>query len=292
MTSNEFGRHPGRATGKGLARPKGRQAEPAAVAEVAALISSAATAIFEVAPLAADGGGLDVDRIVKHIESRLDLIPRYRQKLAFTPLAKHPVWVDDEGFDLGYHVRHACVPKPGDDECLKKLVGQILSTHLDLDKPLWEIWLIEGLDDNRFAMLSKVHHCMIDGASGSNLMLRLFSTSPDEQTQPAAAWEPREAPSQLALGLDEVRRRARAPFDLARGFSRAARHPRSLVHAATDGGLAIWEALKSGVRFPPDAPFNGSIGPRRRVDWFSLELSELKEVGRLLRPGVARAVDD
>jgi diacylglycerol O-acyltransferase len=242
-----------------------------------------ATAVFDLGPLALDGGGLDVGRIVKHIGSRIDRIPRYRQKLAFTPLAKHPVWVDDEGFEIAYHVRHVCVPKPGDDECLKKLVAQILSTPLDRDKPLWEIWLVEGLDRNRFAMVSKVHHCMVDGAAGTNLMTLLFSTSPDEQPAPeVTSWEPRPAPSQLELGIDEIRRRAIVPFDLAREFSHAARHPRKLVGAAADQGLAIWEALKSGIHFPPDAPFNRTIGPHRRVDWFSLELSELKEAGRLL----------
>src|SRR4029450_5194452 len=126
----------------------------------------AATLLFEPGPLATGEGGIDASRIREYIASRLHLIPRYRQKLAYIPLDQHPVWVDDPRFNLFYHVRHTSLPRPGEERQLKRLCGRILSQKLDHTKPLWEVWIIEGLADGRFALVSKVHHCMVDGISG------------------------------------------------------------------------------------------------------------------------------
>ncbi len=126
----------------------------------------AALTLFEAGPLRTADGGIDVQRIAKYVEARLDMLPRYRRRLAATPGSSHPVWVDDQCFDIGYHVRHAAIPKPGDEVVLKRVVSRILDQHLDRDRPLWEMWVLEGLSGDRFATLLKIHHSMIDGASG------------------------------------------------------------------------------------------------------------------------------
>ena len=120
-------------------------------------------AIFDPGPLATADGGVDIERIRRHVESRLHWIPRYRQRVAYVPLERHPVWVDDDHFNLSYHVRHTSLPRPGDEEQLKRLAGRIMSQRLDRRRPLWEIWIVEGLEGGRFAMVTKTHHCMVDG---------------------------------------------------------------------------------------------------------------------------------
>ena len=122
----------------------------------------AGTMLFDGGPLRKADGGLDIKRIRDYIASRLHLIPRYRQRLSYVPLENHPVWVDDERMNIRYHVRHTSLPRPGDADQLKILSGRIMSQKLDRSRPLWELWVVEGLEDDRFAMISKTHHCMID----------------------------------------------------------------------------------------------------------------------------------
>ena len=128
------------------------------------------TCIFDGEPLRSGDGGVNGDLIREYIESRLHLMPRFRQRLAYTPIEGHPIWVDDDSFNLRYHVRHASLPRPGTARQLKRLVGWINSQQLDRGKPLWEMWVIEGLEGGRFALVNKSHHCMIDGISGADLM--------------------------------------------------------------------------------------------------------------------------
>jgi WS/DGAT/MGAT family acyltransferase len=127
-----------------------------------------ATQIFEAAPLRRPEGGLDIERIEQYVQSRLHAIPRYRQRLSRTPIEGHPIWIDDPRFNIRYHVRHTRLPRPGDERLLKRAVGRIFSQHLDRGKPLWEMWVIEGLGD-RVAIVSKIHHCMVDGDPGVDL---------------------------------------------------------------------------------------------------------------------------
>jgi WS/DGAT/MGAT family acyltransferase len=159
----------------------------------------AALAIFEGGPLRNAAGGIDAARIARYVESRLAVLPHYRQKLAFAPISGHPVWVDDDHFDLDYHVRHTALPAPGTEEELKRLVGRILSQPLDRDRPLWETWIIEGLEGGRFALLTKVHHCMVDGAAGVSILTLLLRSDPSEEIPPAEAWFPRLRPGPLRL---------------------------------------------------------------------------------------------
>jgi len=129
----------------------------------------ASTLIFDAGPLRTASGGVDFDAIREAHARVLHRIPRYRQVIKYIPLESHPVWVDDPSFDLGYHLRHTALPKPGSDEQLKRLSARIMQQHLDRNRPLWESWVVEGLEGDRFAIISKVHHCMIDGVSGVDL---------------------------------------------------------------------------------------------------------------------------
>ena len=153
----------------------------------------------------------------EHIESRLDLVPRYRQKLAFPPLETgRPFWVDDPRFNLDYHVRHTALPKPGSDEQLRELAGRIFSQRLDRSKPLWEVWIVQGLEDNRFALISKTHHALVDGVSGVDLR-RCSSTSrrcPPSPSRPSRGRRSPE-PSDAELVAEGVKGLRAAPFDLA-----------------------------------------------------------------------------
>jgi WS/DGAT/MGAT family acyltransferase len=167
-----------------------------------------AVAILDAAPLGSADGGIDAARISRHVEARLHQLPRYRQRLAFTPIEAHPVWVDDAHFDLGYHVRRAALPRPGTDGELKALVARILSQRLDRAKPLWEMWIVEGLEGGRFALVTKVHHCMVDGVSGMNLITLLMSRSPEEQPVVAPGWSPAPEPSARVAAGESTAARA------------------------------------------------------------------------------------
>jgi len=165
----------------------------------------AATAILETGSLANAAGGVDIERIRDYVASRLHLIPRYRQRLTYVPLENHPVWVDDDHFNIVYHVRHASLPRPGTLRQLKRLSARILSQRLDREKPLWEFWVLEGLDDgNRFAIVQKVHHCMIDGVSGADLLTVLMSPVPATLFDHGPVFVPRPTPSGVALVVEEM----------------------------------------------------------------------------------------
>jgi WS/DGAT/MGAT family acyltransferase len=172
----------------------------------------AGTQIFEAGPLRNAEGGIDIKAVKRSVESVLHLIPRYRQKLRWIPYENHPVWVDDRRFSLDYHIRHTALPRPGNDEQLKKLAGRIMAQLLDRTKPLWEYWVIEGLQGDRFAVVSKIHHCMIDGASGADLAQIMMSLGPDREPQEVLPYIPRRAPSASELFRDEWTRRLSLPL--------------------------------------------------------------------------------
>jgi WS/DGAT/MGAT family acyltransferase len=237
-----------------------------------------AVAILEAGPLSSADGGIDAARITRHVESRLHLLPHYRQRLAFTPIEGHPVWVDEAHFDLGYHVRRTALPRPGTDSELKALVARILSQRLDRAKPLWEMWIVEGLDGGRFALVTKVHHCMVDGVAGMNLITLLMSRNPEETAGVAPAWSPQPEPTPFELLVGESARRARTGGELARGVLDAVRGPAATWSRLTGAGTAIAQALDAGLRLPGTTRLNRPIGPHRRVEWLSLDLESAKQV--------------
>jgi diacylglycerol O-acyltransferase len=239
----------------------------------------AGTATFAAGSLKKPEGGIDIDTIREYVNARLHLIPRYRQRLAHIPLEGQPVWIDDDHFNIHYHVRHAALPQPGDERQLKRLAARIMSQHLDRAKPLWEIWIVEGLEDReQFAMISKVHHCMVDGLSSVDLLNVLLQPMPTTEFAPAPRWIPRPAPTGRELALDGLLRYARLPLDLGRTLPeviRAAGDPRSDIRARL---RALRDMLGTGIRLPSATPLNQPIGPHRRFDWLAMDLGAVKAV--------------
>jgi diacylglycerol O-acyltransferase / wax synthase len=236
----------------------------------------ASTAIFDAAPLLGRDGGVDFERFARHVAARLHLIPRYRQKLAYIPLQGRAVWVDDKSFNLHYHLRHASLPKPGDEHQLKRLCARIMSQALDRGKPLWETWIIEGLKGGRMAMISKLHHCMIDGISGVDLLSVLMSPTaelpPDENPIP---WTPRPLPSAGTLLRDELVERLKMPAAV---LSRLSHTPATVVADMRNGLSAISQSIMSSAHVASATPFNQPIGPHRQFDWWSMDVSALQAV--------------
>ena len=144
--------------------------------------------------------GFDYDRLVRLIRNRIAFVPRYRQRVRWIPgRLSNPVWVDDESFDVTYHVRRSALPRPGTDAQLTELIGRIMSRQLDLTKPLWEMYLVEGLEGGRFAILTKTHHAMVDGVSAVDIGQVILDATPQAKQASPAAWRPAAAPSDLEL---------------------------------------------------------------------------------------------
>jgi len=184
--------------------------------------------------------------ILAHVEKRLSISRVFRQKLKHVPLdLDYPYWVDDPDFELEYHVRHACLPPPGDDRQLKRLCGRIISQQLDRGKPLWEIWIVEGLEHDRVALLSKVHHCMVDGVSGVDLLQVLLSKTPEKEFDPPSPWYPNETPSAGRLLRDAIVRRVEMPLAAARAVASAVREPELALERARDTASGLVAGARS-----------------------------------------------
>src|SRR5439155_18608928 len=161
-----------------------------------------------------DGSPPEHQELIDAISGRLHLVPRYRQRLAFVPFGQgRPRWVDDPHLNLHYHVRSTALPAPGSEAQLKALASRVFSQQLDRDKPLWEIWLVEGLEGGRFAMLAKTHHSLVDGISGVDIVTVLFDSSPEPAAppDPRERWLPRPLPSPAQLPAEALVERATVP---------------------------------------------------------------------------------
>ena len=232
-------------------------------------------AIFEAGPLRTKSGGIDIGMIRTHAESSLSKSPRFRQKLAYIPGLGHPVWVDDPQFNLSYHVRHTCLPAPGDERMLKRLAGRIMSQQLDRGKPLWESWFVEGVGRDRFAVITKLHHCLADGISGVDLASSLLGTNPSYSVKTPKKWSPRPAPSGSRLFVDEVRRRITTPLSVLSSSSA------SLWESAAelrDAALGLTEVFGDENPTASETPFDADLGPHRRFDWTRFDLDAVKDV--------------
>jgi diacylglycerol O-acyltransferase / wax synthase len=238
--------------------------------------------IYEAAPLQDAHGAFDVERIERYVASRLHRLPRYRQRLEATPVEAHPIWVDDERFNLRYHLRYASLPKPAGERELKRLVGRIISDPLDRAKPLWEMWFVEGLEGGRVAVVTKVHHCMVDGIAGASLMTALMRTDPDPTIDAVPAWIPRPHPSPWRLFADAAARRATLPLSVLRGLAGGLAEPRRALRDARDTLSGLRELLETQLHSATSTPLNVPIGPHRRLDWCRFELAALKEVRQRL----------
>jgi WS/DGAT/MGAT family acyltransferase len=235
-----------------------------------------AVAIFAAGPLARPDGGIDVEAIRALVEPLL--VPRYRQRIARHPLTGHPSWVDDPRFNLHYHLRHVALPAPGDERLLKRLAGHVLSLPLDRSKPLWELWVVEGLADGRFAIITKTHHCMLDGVGAAELMTASMSASPDVAPRKPRRWRARPAPSALQFVAGDLRRGLAGALGGVAAVPRAVVRPRETLRSLRDGVAALTDALGAALDPASPTPLNVEIGPHRRFDWLRFDLADVKEV--------------
>ena len=225
------------------------------------------------------------DEFSDHIRSRLHLVPRYRQKLAFPPVETgRPLWVDDATFNLEYHVRHTALPHPGAETQLRALAARIFSQQLDRSKPLWEVWLVEGLEgeggQSRFALIHKTHHALVDGISGVDLATVIFDLSPEgtEIEHPGEEWKPHREPSSIDLAARGIKGLVRTPVELATKALGAAGRPTATIEAAREAIEGIGEIVWAGLNPAPDTPLNVPIGPHRRFLWTRHQLEDFKTV--------------
>lgn len=240
-------------------------------------------ALFEGGPLKTGGGGIDIEKVKAHIRSKLQYIPRYRQRLEWVPYDRRPVWVDDEHFNFDYHVRHTSLPKPGSDQQLRDLAGRIVSTKLDRNKPLWELWVVEGLSDDRFAVIAKIHHCMIDGLSGVDLTTILLNVAPDSAIEETPEWKPRPAPTPSQLAVAEAARLTRRMIDGLTNVGEIVKEGKSVTDRALDRSAAAISSLRSGWLTTSDrTPLNPDIGSNRRFDWTEMNLDDVKAIKNTL----------
>jgi WS/DGAT/MGAT family acyltransferase len=230
----------------------------------------ASVAIFE-------GPAPSQAEIVSMVSSKLHLVPRYRQVVRFVPLdLERPVWVDDSHFNIRYHVRHTGLPAPGGDDQLRDLVGRVMAQQLDRAKPLWEMWIVDGLEDERWGLLSKTHHCMVDGVSGTDLLAVVMDAAPDSVREDPVPWRPEPMPTGAELLKTALRERLFSPREIVRGIRSAARAPGRIL----DSGRALLSGSRSLARVATenDVGLNGPIGPHRRWDWANTTLAEVKQI--------------
>ena len=225
-----------------------------------------------------EGEPPDYDDVLQMIADRLQFVPRFRQKLAPVPLGLgRPVWVDDPHFHLEYHVRHTALPAPGSRDKLNRLTARIMSQQLDRDKPLWEIWFAEGLAGNRFALVSKTHHSLVDGISGTDIMSVLLDPSPEVPAIERDTWRPDFEPSADQLMVDALRERLTSPAEVVRSLQSAASDPSRLSGLVLGSARALGEWMGSSFAAPPSS-LNRSIGPHRRFETVTVALDDLKRI--------------
>jgi diacylglycerol O-acyltransferase len=229
------------------------------------------------------------DQIVAMVEAKLPLVPRYRQKVRFVPLGlSRPEWVEDPHFNLHYHVRHTAMPSPGSEEQLRRLVGRLMSQQLDRSKPLWEMWVAEGLGEGRWSLISKLHHCMVDGVSGTDLLTVML----DHEREPTEApvsdpWHPRPEPGEARLLAQAALDRLTSPYEVLRSVRALTRAPRRAAGEASETVRGL-VTMRSLIRRTQRSTLNGPIGPHRRWAWARSRLSDVK----VIRGAVGGTVND
>ncbi len=225
--------------------------------------------------------------LVRTVAANLPLVPRYRQRVRFVPLELgRPVWVDDSHFQILYHIRHTALPRPGSSEQLRNLAGRVFAANLDRGRPLWELWMVEGLEEGRWALIAKVHHCMVDGVSGSDLLTVLLDREPQPPPGRAPAWHPDREPGNVHLLADTLADAIMAPVDRLRGLPLFARAGLASTPGLTD--IRNFVASYRSWLQPTAGELNGPIGPHRRWSWAGATLADVKEI----REGLGGTVND
>jgi diacylglycerol O-acyltransferase / wax synthase len=221
------------------------------------------------------------DELLDSLRGRLHLVPRYRQKLSVPPAGTgRPLWVDDASFNIEYHVRHSALPRPGSESQLLRLAGRIFSQRLDRSKPLWEVWIIEGLEGGRWALISKTHHALIDGISGVDLAQVLFDLGPvpAEVPHPDAAWRPAPEPGAAEVLAAGAAGLVRTGLRTAAGAASLVTRPRHALSAAREAAEGVGEVAWAGLNPAPSTPLNVEIGPHRRYLVVRNRLADYKAV--------------
>ena len=235
-----------------------------------------------VAILEPPAGGFDYDRLVELITQRIALVPRYRQKVKWIPgRIANPVWVDDEDFDVTYHVRRSALPKPGDDGQLRELVARLQSRQLDRNRPLWEIYLVEGLEGGRVGIITKTHHAMVDGVSAVDIGTVILDLTPEPRECPADGWVPRHEPNAAALVVGAVTDLVRRPTQAIDTARTAVVDARSTVGKAATVASAVLSSVVSMARPAPSSPLNVTIGQQRRFAMAATDLDDYKRVRKV-----------
>jgi len=231
------------------------------------------------AALILEGDPPTLDELLEHVESRLALVPRFRQRVQATPLQiTNPVWADDPGFDLEWHVRHVALPRPGSTDQLRELVGRVMSTPLDLERPLWQLYLVEGLEGGRHAYISKTHHALVDGVSAVDVGTIMLDPNPEgtEMPIPEERWDP-DVPSPELLFVRAATERISTPMRAAR---KAALGALSMPRETAGRVMRTAESFAGLAAGGPTAPrtfLNEEIGRDRRVAFVRTELDALKQ---------------
>ncbi len=225
------------------------------------------------------------DALAERVQANLPQVPRYRQKVHFLPLALgRPVWVDDPHFNLSYHLRRTALPDPGGDEELRLLIGRIMSQQLDRHKPLWEMWMIEGLSERRWVLITKLHHAIVDGVSGAELLRAILDEEREPRRLELPRWSPERQPSGAELAGRALAHRVRSPFDGLRSVADSPLQAAKLAVGTVEGLVAFNTVLRA----PRPSSLNGPIGPHRRWDWARSSLAEVK----VIRSALGGTVND
>jgi diacylglycerol O-acyltransferase / wax synthase len=229
-----------------------------------------------------EGPAPSYDEFLAHLSGRLPLAPRYRQKLRTIPLRLgRPVLVDDPDFDIRYHLRRTALPAPGGDEQLSQLMARVMAQRLDRDYPLWEYWLVEGLAEDRWALIFKVHHCMVDGVSGTDMYRLLFDLSPQPAPPVADDRVAAAEPSPLWLASQAALDMALIPVREAAALGSAMAHPGRAARQAADTVRAAVQ-LAPAIRLATGSSLSGPIGQERRYIWATASLDDVKTIKREL----------
>ncbi len=229
-----------------------------------------------------EGPPPDFEDYLDQVRGRLHLVPRYRQKLATPPLETgRPLWVDDPNFNLEYHVRHTALPSPGGEEQLFQLAARLASQRLDREKPLWESWLVEGLQGGRFALVFKTHHSLVDGVAGVDLATVLLDLEPRPEPPSSTeleSWQPRPEPSAAELIVAGLRGFVGTAFQLLERALQAATRPATTAGVLAEAAEGIGELIWAGLNPAPGTPLNVEIGPHRRFRVVRQTLEDYREV--------------
>jgi len=216
------------------------------------------------------------------VKGKLPLVRRYRQVVKFVPFnLARPVWVDDPHFNIDYHLRHTALPKPGGEKELRALVGRVMSQQLDRAKPLWEIWVVEGVKGGRWAMVSKTHHALVDGVSGTDLLALVMDLSPEPAPSVPDDWRPEAMPSNLRLMSGAALGLVRSPYEQFRAVRARTRVPKQVLGQMAEVAHGL-SAMAGIVRPTPVSSLNGPISPHRRYAWASTSVDDVKRVRKTL----------